>query len=108
MPRCPSSPVAERHRRAVLVPHLSSSFASRGVVRSSLFLCAALPAISSAGPFFTFSLGFAFGAFAFWACRLPSVIAGPVGCFHWGAPTDWWLDSLDGIPGALPIPVRPM
>jgi hypothetical protein len=21
--------------------------------------------------------------------------------FHWGAPSVWWLDSLDGIPGAL-------
>jgi hypothetical protein len=44
--------------------HLSSSFESRGVVRLSLFLCAALPVIFSAGPFFTFRLGFALAAFA--------------------------------------------
>ena len=64
--------VAERHRRAGGVLGVSPIFffASCGVVRSSLFLCAALPAIFSAGPFFTFSLGFAFGAFAFLAIRI--------------------------------------
>ena len=45
--------------------HLLSSFESRGVVRSSLFLCAALPVIFSAGPFLTFRLRFALAAFAF-------------------------------------------
>ena len=37
----------------------------RGVVRSSLFLCAALPVIFFAGPFLIFRLGFALAAFAF-------------------------------------------
>jgi hypothetical protein len=41
------------------------SLESRGVVRSSLFLCAALPVIFFAGPFLIFRLGFALAAFAF-------------------------------------------
>jgi hypothetical protein len=40
------------------------------VVRSSLFLCAALPVIFSAGPFFTFRLGFVLAAFAFLDIRI--------------------------------------
>jgi hypothetical protein len=45
--------------------------AARGVVRSFLFLCAGVPAIFSAGPFFTFRLGFPFAAFAFLDIKSP-------------------------------------
>jgi hypothetical protein len=40
------------------------------VVRSSLFLCAALPVIFSAGPFFAFRLGFVLAALAFLDIRI--------------------------------------
>ena len=55
----------EAFRQALLLDTFGkwqSSFESRGVVRSSLFVCTALPVIFSAGPFLTFRLGFALAA----------------------------------------------